>query len=189
MWIWGKGRGGGSGTATRRLPIWGMRGSAPRRRRRWPGSRRRRRRDRRRREGRERDGESMRRERDGEREEREREVVCLTRLSWWGVSVWRAGPGGAGGYVGDIIGTRAFPHCHVGPTRKLEIVLLLRRIRQNRVTDRWGGGSCGSHLSVRCEGVEGGVNVGVAARRWRLTRCAGGFGVWGRVIWGVRGRM
>lgn len=52
------------------------------------------------------------------REKREREVVCLTRLSWWGVSVWRAGPGGAGGYVGDIIGTRAFPHCHVGPTRK-----------------------------------------------------------------------
>lgn len=101
-----------------------------------------------------------------------------------------SGPGGSGGgYVGDIIGTRAVPTATWGPRGKLEIVLLLRRIRQNRVTDRWGGGSCGSHLSVRCEGVEGGVNVGVAARRWRLTRCAGGFGVWGRVIWGVRGRM
>lgn len=47
-----------------------------------------------------------------------------------------------------------------------------------------GSGFCWSHLSVRCEGGEEGLNVGVPARRWRLTRCAGGFGVWGRGMFG-----
>lgn len=124
------------------------------------------------------------------REKRERERWCVSRGCLGGgcLSGERA-RGERGGTWAISSGPVLSPTATWGPRGKLEIVLLLRRIRQNRVTDRWGGGSCGSHLSVRCEGVEGGVNVGVAARRWRLTRCAGGFGVWGRVIWGVRGRM
>lgn len=88
------------------------------------------------------------------REKRERERWCVSRgcLGGGGVSVWRAGPGGAGG-LHDIIGTRAFPTAMWGPRGKLEIVLRLRGIRRNHVTDRWDGGFRGSHLSVRCEGV------------------------------------